>query len=199
MKKLDLTKEDPTYYKVGKTPSVVEIDPHPFLVTSGMGAPEDEAYQKSIQALYGTGYGIKFLFKEADKDFVVPKLETYWWVESGLPFNETPRDQWYWRLAMRMPDFIDPASAAHAIQNEIGKGENPYAVNLAFHEIHQGKCVHALHVGPYEKEKATIEKLIQFAEDEKLAIQGQHHEIYLSDPTRAKPENLKTIIRYSVQ
>jgi hypothetical protein len=28
---------------------------------------------------------------------------------------------------------------------------------------------------------------------------GKHHEIYIGDPNRAKPENLKTIIRQPVQ
>jgi hypothetical protein len=30
-------------------------------------------------------------------------------------------------------------------------------------------------------------------------MRGRHHEIYLSDPRRSKPENIKTIIRQPVE
>jgi hypothetical protein len=35
--------------------------------------------------------------------------------------------------------------------------------------------------------------------DHGLSIAGKHHEIYISDPRRTKPERLKTVIRFAVK
>ena len=65
-----------------------------------------------------------------------------------------------------------------------------------------------MHLGPYDNEPQTIEKIEKYIEENKLvnAIDSKtkdgfirrHHEIYLSDPRKAKPENLKTVIRVPV-
>ena len=53
-----------------------------------------------------------------------------------------------------------------------------------------------MHVGPYSEEGPTIEKLHNFIiKDGGHKLRGKHHEIYLGDPRRAKPENLKTVLR----
>jgi hypothetical protein len=56
-----------------------------------------------------------------------------------------------------------------------------------------------MHIGPYADEPATLEKMDAFAEDNGYELHGRHHEIYLGDPTRAKPENLKTILRHPIK
>lgn len=60
-----------------------------------------------------------------------------------------------------------------------------------------------MHVGSYDDEPATIEKMKEFAEQNGVvpdySEKRRHHEIYLSDPRRAKVENLKTVIRIPVK
>jgi hypothetical protein len=58
--------------------------------------------------------------------------------------------------------------------------------------------VQVMHVGPYSAEAPTIERLHSFARESGLVLRGKHHEIYIGDPNRAKPEALKTIIRMPV-
>ncbi|MCP5099448.1 MAG: hypothetical protein GY943_28165, partial [Chloroflexi bacterium] len=53
-------------------------------------------------------------------------------------------------------------------------------------------------IGPYAEEAPTIERLHQFMADNGFTHRGKHHEIYLSDPRRAAPEKLKTVIRQPV-
>ena len=52
-----------------------------------------------------------------------------------------------------------------------------------------------MHIGPYSEERPTIEHLHRFIEEQGCERIGKHHEIYMSDPRKAKPEKLKTIIR----
>jgi hypothetical protein len=55
-----------------------------------------------------------------------------------------------------------------------------------------------LHVGPYDQERPTIAVLERYVADHGLAVTGRHHEIYISDPRRTRPEKLKTVIRLAV-
>jgi hypothetical protein len=38
-----------------------------------------------------------------------------------------------------------------------------------------------------------------WVEEQGLKLRGYHHEIYLSDPRRTKPEKIRTIIRQPVE
>jgi hypothetical protein len=58
----------------------------------------------------------------------------------------------------------------------------------------EGPCAHTLHVGPFTEEGPTIQRVHDFIE-ERGALAGKHHEIYLSDIRRADPGRWKTIIR----
>lgn len=199
MSKIDLTKVDAPYYKAAKTPKVVDLPSLSYLTISGIGSPEGDTFQNSIGAIYAAAYTLKFQYKEMEQDFVVPKMEAWWWVNSGLPFNETPRDQWHWKIAIRLPDFVSYENAMTAIWAQTQTGENAQSANIACEYLCEGKSIQMMHIGPYGELESTIESLMNFASENGLQIVGQHHEIYISDPRRAKPENLKTVIRYSVQ
>jgi len=60
-----------------------------------------------------------------------------------------------------------------------------------------------MHIGPYDDEPATIQKLKEFIEEsgfeEDLNEQRRHHEIYLGDPRKIAPEKRKTVIRHPVK
>lgn len=107
MEKLDLVKSFKEYYKAKQIPELVDLAPAYYLTISGVSAPEDELFVKSIESIYPLAYGIKKLAKDQGRDFGVPKMEGQWWVEGEVPFEETPRDQWHWRIMIMMPDFVD--------------------------------------------------------------------------------------------
>lgn len=55
-----------------------------------------------------------------------------------------------------------------------------------------------MHIGPYDTEPATIEKMHRYAAKNGYRLAGKHHEIYLGDPRRAEPDRLKTVLRHAV-
>ncbi len=67
----------------------------------------------------------------------------------------------------------------------------------------EGLCAHLLHVGPYDAEPASIDRLDAFLWEQgyepDFSPVRQHHEIYLGDPRRTAPEKLKTVIRRPVR
>jgi hypothetical protein len=56
-----------------------------------------------------------------------------------------------------------------------------------------------MHLGPYAAEPATIDRMHVFARDHGYVLRGKHHEIYLGDPRRARPDKLKTVLRQPVE
>ena len=53
--------------------------------------------------------------------------------------------------------------------------------------------------GRTDKEPPTIAELRAYITEQGLAVAGQHHEIYISDPRKTPPAKLKTVIRLSVK
>jgi hypothetical protein len=64
--------------------------------------------------------------------------------------------------------------------------------------LREGTCVQMLHVGPYDRERESIDAMKAYVDVQGYALHGRHHEIYLSDPRRVAPERLKTILRIPV-
>ncbi len=79
------------------------------------------------------------------------------------------------------------------------KPGSPRFPEVRFEKFAEGRAAQIMHVGPYDAERATIERLFQFVADAGYKLRGRHHEIYLGDPRRAAPEKLKTIIRYPIE
>ncbi len=59
-----------------------------------------------------------------------------------------------------------------------------------------GTVAQILHLGPYDQEYPTVQRLHQFIEDSGYEIAGAHEEEYL---TRPDAKVIKTIIRYPVK
>ena len=59
-----------------------------------------------------------------------------------------------------------------------------------------------MHIGPYDDEPATVAAMEEYATGQGYGLdfsQGRfHHEIYLSDVRRCKPEKWKTVIRQPI-
>jgi len=197
--KLDLTKEYKTYYTAKKTPEVVEFNEAQFLTIEGKGAPGGKVFTAKVEALYSLAYGIKMPMKKEGKDFTVPKLEGLWWVESDKPPLEVPREEWKWKLLIRMPVFVT-SEYVEKTKPEVTKKKSIELVNeIKFEKITEGKCVQVLHIGPYSTEPESLKKMKELMEENNLIEKALHHEIYLSDPRRVPEEKMKTILRQPVK
>jgi hypothetical protein len=64
-----------------------------------------------------------------------------------------------------------------------------------------GEVAEILHVGPYDREEPTLQRLRKFVQAEGYAIVGEHEEEYVRGPTLTgpgDPEQYLTILRYRV-
>ncbi len=198
--KLDLTKADKTYYASTTTPQLAHFGDLPYLSIMGKGSPDGIEFAQSTEALYTVAYSVKKVCKEQNRDFTVAKLEGQWWVESDRYGLDVPREEWCWKLLIRMPDYVGVALAEVARQTAATKKKDLEPLQrVAFEIINEGSCVQILHIGPYSDEPATLAKMHGFMSAHSLASNGLHHEIYLSDPRKSAPSSMKTILRHPVK
>ena len=204
---LDFKKTEKALYLPGRDPVLIEIPAMPFVMVDGSGDPNgNPAFEEAVELLYGLSYTIK-MSKKTDRqpegyiDFVVPPLEGLWWVNDGQ-FSLTERGNWLWTLMIRLPDFVTGPVFQAACASMKRKKKDLAVEKLRFETYREGLCVQVLHVGPYATEPETMLRIEALMARENLASRlahgGKHHEIYLSDPRKGDPEQMKTVLRHPV-
>ena len=196
MATLNIVKEYKKYYEAPTHPEIVDLEPARYLTITGQGAPGSEAHLKSIEALYAAA--VVAITTRDGREFEVPKLEGQWWFDEDKPLSEVPRDQWRWKLLIRVPDYVT-SNILHEAQSAAGRGKNLSRINdIAMETIDEGRSIQMLHVGPYEHEAETAGQIFSMMKERGLSAHGRHHEIYLSDVHNPDPSDARTIIRYPV-
>lgn len=203
----DFKKAFKEYYLPKSDPVLVRIPAMTYIMADGLGDPNNNPqFDQVIENLYGIAYVIKMSKMKGNQpegyfEYTVPPLEGLWWVEKGV-FSLTQRHNWQWTLMIRQPEFVNNIVLEWA-KNEIRKKKpekGQFEIRLETFE--EGLSVHALHIGPYATEPETMKKIdffiLQNQLNDLVGKGGKHHEIYLSDPRKAKPERMKTILRHPV-
>ena len=204
----DFKKEYREFYLPKNKPELLTIPPMNFLAVRGMGDPNQEggAYKEAIGLLYGVAFTIK-MSKLGTKslegyfDFVVPPLEGLWWQAGTAGIDFAHKETFQWISLIRLPDFVGQEAFRWAVEEATEKKKLDFS-KVEYLHYEEGLCVQCMHRGPYDQEPATIEAMDTYARErgyETDFFQGRyHHEIYLSDVRRCKPENLKTAIRHPI-
>lgn len=202
MDKIDFKKKFRELYTASvKRPSIIDVPAMGTLLIDGQGNPNTaESFQQAIQVLYGMSFTAKFMLKE-DKttpDYVVPPLEGLWDIKDMVEFDLNKKDKWKWTLMIKQPEWFTQ-KVYEKTKEALKKKKDPPALSkLRFETFDEGKAAQIMHIGPYDNEPPTIEKLHTFITAQGYKPHGRHHEIYLSDPRRCQPEKLRTIIRQPI-
>ncbi|MDL2253022.1 GyrI-like domain-containing protein [Ruminococcaceae bacterium OttesenSCG-928-I18] len=205
--KFDFKKEFPDLYRPKTNPSLVEVPPMPFFMVDGVGAPEGREYQQALNLLYSLTFTVKMSKMGTTQpkgyfDYVVPPLEGLW--QGGELFSGNPnREQWRWTSLIRQPDFVTAEVFDWAKETASRKKPDLPFEKVRFETYEEGLCIQLLHIGPYAQEDRSLALLRNFAEKngfiQDFSPTRHHHEIYLGDPRKTKPERLKTILRHPVK
>lgn len=205
----DYKKEYKEFYLPAKQPHIIEIPPMNFLSVFGKGDPNEENgdYKQSIGLLYGIAYTIKMSKMgrhriEGYFDYVVPPLEGFWWQEGVKGVDYMHKENFQWISLIRLPEFVTEEEFEWAISEATEKKKTDFS-KVKFLTYDEGLCVQCMHVGAYDSEPATIREMEQYVESHgyefDFSDQRYHHEIYLSDVRKCRPENLKTVIRQPIR
>ena len=180
-----------------------------FLGVRGRGDPnqEDGPYKQALGMLYAVAFTIKMSrlgghSLEGYFDYVVPPLEGLWWQEGIQGVDYSRKEDFHWISLIRLPEFVTREIFDWAVREAAAKKRQDLSP-VEFFPWEEGLCVQCMHLGPYDNEPATVAAMEEYAKDlgyETDFRAGRfHHEIYLSDVRRCKPERLKTVIRQPVR
>lgn len=209
----DYKKEYRDLYQPASQPSIITVPRMNFVAVEGVGDPNEAggAYQTAVQLLYGISYTIKMNKKSKDPsqridgyfDYVVPPLEGLWWMDGINGVDYAHKNRFNWIAMIRLPEFVTREVFARARQAYSDKHPEANIDRAFLFEFDEGTVVQAMHHGPYDDEPTTVAMMDAFATGQGYELdftqRRHHHEIYLGDPRRGKPENLKTVIRHPVR
>lgn len=203
MAKRDLKKEMRDLYGPPASAVVrVDVPTMNFLMIDGRGDPNSSPdYADAVQALFALSYALKFAVKKGSHamDYTVMPLEGLWWAHDLEVFSAGDREQWQWTMMIMQPSFVDGDLAIQTQEAVMTKKRLPALEALRFESFTEGPSAQILHVGPFTTEGPTIERVHRFIADSGADPRGKHHEIYLSDITKADPARWRTVIRQPYQ
>ncbi|MCD8074646.1 MAG: GyrI-like domain-containing protein [Lachnospiraceae bacterium] len=205
----DYKKEYKEFYLPPKTPGIVEVPEMNYVAVRGTGDPNAEGgeYKATIGLLYGISYTIKMSYKGSRSidgyfAYVVPPLEGVWWQQENDGIDYSRKDTFEWISMIRLPEFVTEEVFQWAVREASEKKKEDFS-KVEFFRYSEGLCVQCMHIGSYDEEPGTIEKMNRYLAENGLEndYSGErfHHEIYLSDPRRVPPERCKTVIRQPVK
>jgi len=173
---------DLSQYEHLKEPQITKKSDSRMLVVTASGAPS-KISGKAIGVLF------KYYYK-LDSEYRVgkhPAPIARWPVSL-----DTPQEQWVGKFALPVSENL----------KTIPTEWKEEGATLAVETWHYGDVAEILHVGPYDREKATVDRLHDFVKKQGWVISGVHEEEYVKGPGwifAGDPENYYTIIRYPVK
>ncbi|MFC1469019.1 GyrI-like domain-containing protein [Rhodococcus qingshengii] len=207
MEKYDVKKAYKDLYSPGRRDfALVTVPRFGYFAVDGHGDPNTATeYSEALEALYSVSYATKFASKkELDRDFVVGPLEGLWRADDPEVFVTRDKSSWDWTMMISQPEWItetELSESIDAVRAKAVRAKKEIAAldKVRFLELEEGLSVQILHVGSYDDEAPTLDRLHNtFIPSNGLSFNGDHHEIYLSDARRTPPEKLKTVLRQPV-
>ncbi|SDD50361.1 GyrI-like domain-containing protein [Actinokineospora iranica] len=203
MEKYDVKKAHKALYSPSaKEFTVVDVPEFRHIAVDGRGDPNTApAYAHAVEALYGVAYTLKFASKRTmDRDFVVGPLEGLWRADDPAVFATRRKEAWEWTMMISQPAWVTDGMVQAAVDAVSKKKDLPALGDVRPLTLVEGRCVQILHIGSYDDETPTLDRLHnRCLPDNGLTFNGDHHEIYLSDARRTAPAKLRTILRQPVR
>jgi hypothetical protein len=199
--KVDYRRELRSLYAPGSAPTIVEVPGLAYLMADGHGDPNTAPeFGEAIEALFAVAYAAKVAVKRAPEgiDYGVMPLEGLFWTSDPSTFTSVDRSAWDWTLMIMQSGLVTAEVFAEAQATARKRKSLEVIDRMRFKRFAEGLAAQVLHIGPYGAEWSTIERLHAFIAEQRYERTGKHHEVYLSDPRRAAPEKLKTIIRQPI-
>lgn len=212
--KLEWRKHEKEIYNIKKVPTLLDIDTQNFIMIDGKGNPNDEEFSEKVSALFSLAYAIKMDYKKSHQvkefdtdeitDYVVYPLEGIWKISQDNSAkndccNEFDKNNLEYTIMIRQPDFITEDDFKLAVEKVAKRKTNVFYKDIYFDYMNDGKSISILHVGSYDEEISSFEKMDLFCKENGLTRKYDwHREIYLNNSNRTEESKLKTILRYCV-
>jgi len=200
--KCEWKKAEKNTYLPESEPTIINIAKCKYLTIKGEGNPNSEDFQKRVEALYSLSYAIRTMPKsgytpEGYFEYTVYPLEGIWDLnEQGRKLKTLDKNQLVYTIMIKQPDFVNDDVFNKALLKTKTKKQNDLLDKVVFEEKEDGLCVQMMHVGPYDTEAVSFDKIQAFLNLNNLErLDKTHKEIYISDPRKTPADKMKTVLR----
>jgi hypothetical protein len=190
--KYEWKKQEKDLYLPKEEPVLVTVPQQKFFMISGKGNPNDEEFSEKIGVLYSLAYAVRMMPKQGYTpdgyfEYTVYPLEGIWdLTEEGRKsstLNMLNKDELLYTIMIRQPDFVTQEVVDKAFENVRKKKPHPLLDDVTFGTMEDGLSVQMMHIGSYDDEPRSFEKMKNFIQENNLEIVTlAHREIYISDP-----------------
>lgn len=201
--KHEYKKHEKGLYAPKTKPELIEVPKQKFFCINGKGNPNSKDFSERIGVLYSLAYSVRMMPRngftpEGYFEYTVYPLEGLWdLTEKGR--QNFDKDELLYTIMIRQPEFVNQEVVEKAFEIVNKKKPHPLLKEVYFDEIEDGLAVQMMHIGSYDNEPESFEKMKDFIYKNGLKIKTLvHREIYLSDARRVEKDKLKTILRYRV-
>lgn len=205
----DFKKEYKAFYMPKNKPEIITVPAANYIAVRGKGNPNESggAYQQAVGVLYAVAYTLKMSYKTDYRmdgffEYVVPPLEGFWWQEGVDGADYSDKSTFCWISVIRLPDFIKRKDVDWAVKAASAKKILDCS-KVEFLTVQEGLCVQIMHIGPFDEEPATVERMNAFLQENgyenDFTAERLHHEIYLSDARKVSADKWKTVIRHPIK
>ncbi len=194
-------KHEKELYLPKDNPQIVVIPKQKFFMIKGKGNPNDEDFSERIGVLYSLSYAVRMMPKsgylpENYFEYTVYPLEGVWDATNDI----TDKSKLSYTIMIRQPDFVNEQISKKAFEIANKKKPNKLLEEAFLGECEDGLSVQLLHIGDYDNEPASFDKLKEFMNCNNLITNSDtHREIYLTDARKVERNKLKTVLRYKVK
>ena len=204
--KYEWKKEEKEIYLPKKEPTLIDVPRAKYFCIKGQGNPNGEDFANKVGVLYTMSYAVRMMPKNGYTpknyfEYTVYPLEGLWdLTENGRNSDILDKNELLYTIMIKQPDFVDEEVFQKALEISKKKKPNNLLDEITFEEIEDGLSVQMLHVGSYDDEPVSFEKMKKFIDENNLKIKTLvHREIYLSDARKTEKAKLKTVLRYMVE
>lgn len=200
-------KKEKNLYVPKEVPTYIDVPSFRYITLNGKGNPNNEEFKTKIGLLYSIAYAIRMMPKKGITpdgyfEYTVYPLEGLWSQERDSKQDaELDKDNLNYTVMIRQPDFVTDEvfhKALEIVKQKL-KTDEPLLKLVELKEIEDGSSVQMLHIGSYDDEPITFNKMKAFISENNMSVRSHiHREIYLSDPRKVSADKLKTVLRYMV-
>jgi hypothetical protein len=206
MIKHEYKKQEKNLYFPKEEPSLIDVPSMNYLSISGKGNPNSQEFSEKISALYSLSYAIKMSYKnnypiDGYYEYTVYPLEGVWDLsEDGREKTVLDKNELIYTIMIRQPEFVTEKIFTDLQKKTILKKNIPYLSEVKLEEVHDGKSIQIMHVGSFDDEPRSFQKMKDYLLKNNLKQRSLvHREIYLSNFLKVEKDKLKTVLRYFIE
>lgn len=170
-----------------------------YIMIDGIGNPTVEEFKLKSEAMWILAKEIKVELSKLGTRITLSPLEGLWDTYDNAHFDVTRKKMIKFTLIMAQHEQVTEKMLERIKTRLLQQSDNPYILDIYFKGLEEQECVQMLHIGPYNTEINTTKQIMEYITVENLKLSGIHHEIYLNDPEKVAPKDLKTIVRYPIE